>query len=109
MSLETQFPLRVCQTIIDGHLSIRVAMRPVHWLQVPVLKVARQELFGHRAELGIDEFQFISGSLNPFGTRFGTHTQPVDIGECRSSSVGFDGHFKAPFVECVQQCSIELQ
>lgn len=97
MSLNTETPLGVAQTVANGQIGIEQSVRTVHRLQEVVIK--RQMLDGFRKQtgLGIDKFEFIAGLLDERGACLGADAEPVDlVGACRycDRPVRLDGDFE---------------
>jgi len=73
--------------------------RRIHRLQVAVGEIKLEAVLGFKPLLGIDEFQFITGTLHVLGAGLGTDADPVNGARHLDRAVGFDGDLEALVME----------
>lgn len=78
MGLETQSPLRVCETVAQSEPCVFLTPRTIHRLQKEIAKVEVLEPLRLSTILREDEFQFVSGMDNKLCSRLWAHANPID-------------------------------
>lgn len=80
----------------------------VHGLQEEIVEGEAGE-FGEVEFLRPNQFQFLSGLLDPARSRFGAHADPVHSTGDLAGAVGFQGDVEASGVQGVDQGGVQLQ
>ena len=108
MRLQAYSPLGIFQAILEGEPGILFAEGAIHGLEVKHVETESVEHFGHRAGLGEDQFEFVSGKLEELRSCFGAYAHPVNARRGGNGAVGLNGHFKSSLVQGLDQGVIEL-
>src|SRR5690349_9949447 len=109
VGLQTQSPSRMLQAVLNGQLSVSLAIGTVHRLQEKMLEGKALKLFRIDSRLREDEFQFIASPEEQLRSCLGTHTDPIEPRWRQPCTVRLDGDFEGEFVEHIDKFLVQLE
>lgn len=109
MSLQTEPPLRVRQTVLHSKLGVLFPCGPIHRLQEEVPEVEVGEAFRFRSLLRKDQLEFMSRTEYKLRPGFRADAHPIDATGRRLRAVRFNGDLEAELMQGRDKIIIELQ
>src|SRR4051794_19484836 len=76
--LQTKLPLRMSEAVLEREPRIAREFRPIHWLQVEVVKCVPLEVLRLSLCLRVNELQFIAAPESRYGAGLRADADPVN-------------------------------